>query len=176
MKVLKLAFATALALAYGDAYAFHSGGVAECEGCHSMHNSFENKANVTGMSQFSSGPYLLKANDQSGTCLNCHNSADTGPTGYHISTDASKLGPGLPPVEMTPGGDFAWLKKTYNFFVRGSPSKDDGDRRSGRRRVPRELAELHLLSRSARPLPPRRGRQRRHAGRAGLGRRQPELG
>jgi hypothetical protein len=128
MKFLKLAFAMALALAYGDAYAFHSGGVAECEGCHSMHNSFEGKANVTGMPQFQSGPYLLKAADQSGACLNCHNSPDTAPSGYHISTDASKLGPGLPPVEMTPGGDFAWLKKTYNYFVRGSPSNDDGDR------------------------------------------------
>lgn len=128
MKFLKLAFAAGFALAFGDAYAFHSGGVAECEGCHSMHNSLEGQPNVTGMPQFQSGPYLLKAQDQSGACLNCHNSPDTAPTSYHVSTDASKLGPGLPPVEMTPGGDFAWLKKTYNFFVRGSPAVADGDR------------------------------------------------
>ena len=32
----------------GPAQAFHSGGVAECEGCHSMHNSFDGSPNVTG--------------------------------------------------------------------------------------------------------------------------------
>ena len=132
MKMFKLtryvAAATAVVGYAPGASAFHSGGVAECEGCHSMHNSLENKSVAPSLPQFTAGPYLLKAQDQSGTCLNCHNSPDSAPSGYHISTDSSKLGPGLPPVEMTPGGDFAWLKKTYNFFVRGSPSTDDGDR------------------------------------------------
>jgi hypothetical protein len=128
MKFLKLAFAAAFAFAYGDAYAFHSGGVAECEGCHSMHNSLENKANVTGLPQFTGARYLLKATDQSGACLNCHESPDTAPSGYHISTAEEMLAPGVPPVEMTPGGDFAWLKKTYNFFVRNSPSVAHGER------------------------------------------------
>jgi len=125
---LYLAAAIAIVGYAPDARAFHTGGVAECEGCHSMHNSLENQANVTGRPQFQSGPYLLKAQDQSGTCLNCHNSPDSVPSSYHISTDSSKLGPGLPPVEMTPGGDFAWLKKTYSFFIRGTPTTDDGDR------------------------------------------------
>ena len=128
MKSLKLVLIGAVAIGIAPAaYAFHSGGVAECEGCHSMHNSLENQPNVTGMPQFQSGPYLLKATDQAGTCLNCHNSADTAPTGYHISTDASRLGPGLAPVEATPGGDFAWLKKTRTFNVRGNPTTIDGD-------------------------------------------------
>ena len=95
------------ALAFGNAYAFHSGGVAECEGCHSMHNSFEGSANVTGKAQFTGGPYLLKASDQAGTCLNCHQSADTAPTGYHISTAGVTPYDSTTPVEMTPGGDFA---------------------------------------------------------------------
>ena len=77
MKVFRLAVAAAFAFAFGNAYAFHSGGVAECEGCHSMHNSFEGSANVTGMPQFQSGPYLLKAQDQAGTCLNCHQATET---------------------------------------------------------------------------------------------------
>jgi hypothetical protein len=96
------------ALASSRAYAFHSGGVAECEGCHSMHNSFEGEANVTG-SQGGSGPYLLKAQDQSGACLNCH----TGPTlsGYHVDTNTVMDGTGMP-ANMTPGGDFSWLKIT----------------------------------------------------------------
>jgi hypothetical protein len=104
----------------GMAYAFHSGGVGECEGCHTMHNSFENASTYTKGTQFQAGVYLLKGTDQSSACLNCHNSADTAPSGYHVSTDESKLGVGLPPVEMTPGGDFAWLKKTYNITIRGT--------------------------------------------------------
>ena len=136
MKFLKIAFATAFAFAFGNAYAFHSGGVAECEGCHSMHNSFEGSANVTGMAQFASGPFLLKATTQSGACLNCHNSADTAPTGYHISTDGSLLhfdaatgaGNYNGPVEQTPGGDFAWLKSTRTGSIRRAPVTWAGER------------------------------------------------
>ena len=117
-----------------SAYAFHSGGVGECEGCHSMHNSFEGKAAVTGMTQFSSGPFLLKASDQSGTCLNCHeaSTADTAPTGYHISTKGANSGPTAtldnPPVEQTPGGDFAWLKMTRTGLIRNTPTTWVGER------------------------------------------------
>jgi hypothetical protein len=128
MKLFKIAAAAALALVYGNAYAFHSGGVAECEGCHSMHNSFEGSANVTGMAQYASGPFLLKAQDQSGACLNCHNSADTAPTGYHISTAGVTPNDSTAPVEMTPGGDFAWLKKTMTGSIRKTATTWDGDR------------------------------------------------
>ena len=127
---MRLAVALAFAFAFGNAYAFHSGGVAECEGCHSMHNSFEGSANVTGLAQYQSGPFLLKAQDQSGACLNCHQSADTAPTGYHISTAAVLPYDSTTPVEMTPGGDFAWLKKTMNVTIRGKTATDgnQGDR------------------------------------------------
>ncbi len=128
MKLIKYAVAAALAFAFGNAYAFHSGGVAECEGCHSMHNSLEGSANVTGLAQYASGPYLLKARDQSGACLNCHENA--GPGSYHIST------PGVTPynnapttwVGLTPGGDFAWLKKTMTTTIRGGIGVNEGDR------------------------------------------------
>ena len=126
IKVVLAAVSTLLICA--PAYAFHSGGVAECEGCHTMHNSLDGAAMATGLPQYQSGPFLLKANDASGSCLNCHNAADTAPSSYHISTDTSKLGPGLPPVEATPGGDFAWLKKTYTFNIRGNATTVDGDR------------------------------------------------
>ncbi len=126
-KILAAAAIFSLATA-GSALAFHSGGVAECEGCHSMHNSFEGSANVTGMAQFQSGPYLLKANDQSGACLNCHNSADTAPTGYHISTGGVTPYDSTTPVEMTPGGDFAWLKKTMTGSIRKTATTWEGDR------------------------------------------------
>lgn len=111
------------------AFAFHSGGVAECEGCHSMHNSFEGAANVTGMPQYQSGPYLLKAQDQSGACLNCHDSADAAGSGYHISTHGNfGAGTTAAPVEGKPGGDFAWLKMTTTGAVRKAPTTWDGDR------------------------------------------------
>jgi hypothetical protein len=129
MKLLKITFAAVFALAFGNAYAFHSGGVAECEGCHSMHNSFEGSANVTGMPQYTSGPYLLKAQDQSGACLNCHDAADTAGSGYHISTHGTfGVGTTAVPVEGKPGGDFAWLKMTTTFKVRGAATTSDGDR------------------------------------------------
>jgi hypothetical protein len=133
MKFLKMTFAAVFALAFGNAYAFHSGGVAECEGCHSMHNSFENAANVTGMPQFTSGPYLLKAQDQAGTCLNCHEQPDTAPNSYHISTKGVKIvaqgGDGThSPTEMTPGGDFAWLKTTRSGLIRNNATTWEGDR------------------------------------------------
>ena len=128
MKFMKIAVAAVFAFAYGNAFAFHSGGVAECEGCHSMHNSYEGSANVTGMAQYESGPYLLKAQDQSGACLNCHG-AGTTLSSYHISTEGV-----LPyenatiPAQITPGGDFSWLKKTMTVTIRGSTFEVDGDR------------------------------------------------
>jgi predicted CXXCH cytochrome family protein len=109
MKVAKVTFLFVMAalVAAGmstTAYAFHSGGVAECEGCHSMH------------SPKAGGSFLMVGTDQSSTCLSCHqNAADTGPNSYHVSTDPSKLGAGLAPMQRTPGGDFGWLKKTYTF-------------------------------------------------------------
>jgi hypothetical protein len=126
MKFLKVAVMAACAFAFGNAYAFHSGGVAECEGCHSMHNSFEGAANVTGMAQYASGPFLLKAQDQSGACLNCH----TGPTlsSYHVDTDTVVDSTGLP-SNMTPGGDFSWLKIDGVYNVRGTTYTDHGERR-----------------------------------------------
>ena len=93
-----------------------------------MHNSFEGSANVTGMAQYSSGPYLLKAQDQSGACLNCHG-AGTTLSGYHVSTEGvAPYENTTIPAQMTPGGDFSWLKKTMSVTIRGSTFVEDGDR------------------------------------------------
>lgn len=108
MKGLKLSLiiltATLLIGMSGMAYAFHAGGVAECEGCHSMHSPKRG------------GSFLLVGTDASSTCLSCHQSASaTGPSSYYISTPDTKLTAGLSPLQRTPGGDFGWLKKTYNY-------------------------------------------------------------
>jgi predicted CXXCH cytochrome family protein len=104
-----LAGASLLLLARSTPQAFHSGGVAECAGCHSMHEP-------------KSTSYLLVGTDRGSTCLSCHQSAsDTGPSSYHVSTVDAKLGPGMAPLHRGPGGDFGWVKKTY---IAGSVNED----------------------------------------------------
>jgi len=80
------------------ASAFHGGGVAHCDGCHSMHNSADNPI---GSSAVANG-LLLKGSDASSTCLNCHAG---GGGGYHIASDTVE--------NMNAGGDFGWLKINY---------------------------------------------------------------
>jgi hypothetical protein len=93
----------------GTAFAFHTGGVAACDGCHSMHNSAESP--VTG----APSGQLLKGTDPSSTCLNCH----AGSGGERIlSTDAS---------DFSPGGDFFWLTQSYTNTVEGTPVTSDPD-------------------------------------------------
>jgi hypothetical protein len=132
MKATKILAAAALFTfaTAGSALAFHSGGVAECEGCHTMHNT---KGSATGKNvPLAKGTglgasFLLQGTDQSSTCMNCHNVADTAPNGYHIASDyGNAYADGVAPVQMTPGGDFGWLKKTYTYSVRGTATTDDG--------------------------------------------------
>jgi hypothetical protein len=102
---LALAGAGLLTLAMGgNALAFHGGGVAHCDGCHSMHNSADNPRAGSAMSND-----LMKGSDASSTCLNCHN----GNGGYHI---ASTVG-----SNVSQGGDFFWVSTdgTYTYYSRG---------------------------------------------------------
>lgn len=114
---ISLLFAGLFILIAGTApQAFHSGGVAECGGCHSMH------------SPKAAGSFLLVGSDQGSTCLTCHEHAgDTGPERYHVSTAVADMAAGVPPKQRTPGGDFGWLKKTYTFTVRGTTTTEPGD-------------------------------------------------
>jgi hypothetical protein len=126
MRVLALLLSVLLPV---TANAFHSGGVADCEGCHSMHNSLEGSPNVTGRTfAQGAGPFLLKATDASGACLNCHQAADTAPSSYHVSTNGINPYDSTNPVEMTPGGDFAWLKKTMTYVASGVTGTNFGER------------------------------------------------
>jgi len=96
-------------MAAGSAMAFHGGGVAHCDGCHSMHNSPDNP--VEGLANTT----LLKGSDPSSTCLNCHN----GTGSYHInSTDGSNA---------KEGGDFYWVSNPYSVVVRGNTNTYGGD-------------------------------------------------
>lgn len=129
MKVIKLSLvimaAALLTIGLGGmAYAFHDGGVAYCEGCHTMHNSL-NGVKMTKYGSTTIGTannYLLQASDQSSTCLSCHGSSSTG--GYHILDTAAAAT--NPPRNYTAGGDFGWLKATYSWTLprSGSSLKD----------------------------------------------------
>ena len=114
MKLVRIAFALVVALGFGRAQAFHSGGVAECEGCHSMH------------SPAPGGYSLLIGTDASSTCLSCHEVAGAlTPSSYHISTASVDMPAATStPINRTPGGDFGWLKKTYTWTGGGLEKGD----------------------------------------------------
>jgi hypothetical protein len=98
--------------------AFHNGGVGACDGCHTMHNSAGNipmtkNARPTGFGN----PSLLLGSDPSSTCLVCH--AGSTPTDrFKIATNPIPV-QGSPPLQLTPGGDFAYLLKNYNWVSSG---------------------------------------------------------
>jgi len=108
--LLAIVGAGLLTLAFtGTALAFHEGGVAHCDGCHSMHDSADNPVAGTANAM------LLKGSDASSTCLNCHN----GTGSYHVnSTDGSNA---------KAGGDFYWVSNPYVVVVRGNPVTFGGD-------------------------------------------------
>jgi len=114
IRILLMAGVAGLAvIGLSPVYAFHSGGVAECGGCHSMHDAASNP--------------LLQKGDPSSTCLNCHEHAgDTGPSSYHISSAVVDMPDGVPPKQRGPAGDFGWLKKNYTYTLRGTPTTDFG--------------------------------------------------
>ena len=110
MKVTLAVAASALLLA-APAMAFHDGGVAKCEGCHTMHNSLNNTT-MGGGTQLQAGPYLLQGGGEaSDACLNCHGKSQT-ISSYNVATPTVSYGAtaDLYPQQRTPGGDFAWLK------------------------------------------------------------------
>ncbi|MDA8242343.1 MAG: hypothetical protein M0Z67_18485 [Nitrospiraceae bacterium] len=90
-------------LSSGESFAFHTGGVAECMGCHNIHDARSASA-------------LLAGTDISSTCLDCH--GESGAGGYHIATPDADMPAGTPPGNMTQGGDFGWLKKAYTYSPR----------------------------------------------------------
>lgn len=100
MSRLRLALAVALALVAGRTLAFHEGGAASCEGCHSMHGTPSGRE---------AGAGLLAGSDPSSTCLQCHGGTTRGT--YQVFT--SNIGPGVVPQQLTPGGDFAWLQRSF---------------------------------------------------------------
>ncbi|RII27294.1 MAG: hypothetical protein CXR31_08590 [Geobacter sp.] len=82
---------------YQAAEAFHAGWTGDCDGCHAP-SSLTGEVTV-GLSLTSSE-----------ICLRCHSAAK--PVDYQVATNPIPP-PGIPPVSLTPGGDFAYLQKRY---------------------------------------------------------------
>jgi len=107
--LLKLTLILTLGLGASAALAFHDGGVAECAGCHTMHNSQDgdlvDEAHPTG------NAYLLNFGNPSDTCLQCHASYGqfAGGNGYGA------------------GGDFYWLTKEWSWEAHNHTYTSDAE-------------------------------------------------
>lgn len=99
------------------ALAFHAGGVAHCDGCHTMHNSVDGQPVAgTGADRTS----LMLGSDPSSTCLNCHGDVGAGRTSsYHVMSEDGHY--------FHSGGDFFWVQKTYSYDVRGTETFSNGE-------------------------------------------------
>jgi hypothetical protein len=138
MKLMKLAVAAVFAMGSSSAYAFHDGGVAECDGCHVMHNAKDGVSTTTFAGNALGGhasavaprtnvtnSFLLQGSDQSSTCLMCHGQPKAAfGSDYHI---ADLLNATIP-TNRTPGGDFGWLSKSFSWTAWGSTLTSAGER------------------------------------------------
>jgi hypothetical protein len=97
--------------------AFHGGGTGECQGCHTMHDPKASQQQTVQITGSQKNPSLLKGPDPSSTCLTCHMApGGTGqPQGHYIASNDADMPAGRPPAQLTPGGDFGWLKKDYSW-------------------------------------------------------------
>lgn len=106
---------------------FHNGGMGNCDGCHSRARKTGPQSAAIFPSSTTAGaipasPYMLNGSDPGSTCLVCH-AAPIGvkePTAQYVATGSADLSsPGAPPRQLTPGGDFGWLKKSYHWSKGG---------------------------------------------------------
>jgi hypothetical protein len=100
----------------GYALAFHDGGVAHCDGCHTMHNSENGESIIQGGTVGTAGDHLTIGATPSSTCLSCH---------ARLTASYGVLGADTN-VKLTPGGDFLWVTKTYVYSSHGTHT-NEGD-------------------------------------------------
>jgi hypothetical protein len=109
------AFVLGAALAAGAAHAdFHAGGVGDCAGCHTMHNSLSGqRMTVKSLPVGQANTFLLRGTDTSSTCLGCHHTTEATPQTYQVSSPANATTSGgrAAPSQLTPGGDFGYTQR-----------------------------------------------------------------
>jgi len=112
MKLTRMLLLTvaAVVICGAPAMAFHDGGVADCQGCHTMHNSQDNAAEATGTGTAvgeSGNPELLLYPNPTDTCLRCHRGGASRTAGY-----AAWSAPGdATYAAFSQAGDFAFLEE-----------------------------------------------------------------
>jgi len=94
-KVLMLAIGICFVLS-GSSFAFHDAGVADCAGCHTMHNSEDGA--LVDINSPNGNAWLLKDATPSDVCLSCHSvSSSRGVFGADVLTP-NALNGALPPM------------------------------------------------------------------------------
>lgn len=121
MKILVLA--CLFAFAATPVLAFHDAGVADCSGCHTMHNS-ENGVLVDPDSPLGN-PYLLNDATPSDVCLNCH--AATTPSGPGHLGNVLSDDPLAPDPEKGSGNFVFLLEDNLNDGHAGASNPIGGD-------------------------------------------------
>lgn len=105
---------------------FHNGGMGACNGCHGKDSTTAGGAFANSSSASGSGTTItLKGSDPGSTCLRCHMAPVGAQTAkeYYIATDVQDL-EASPPQQLTPGGDFAWLRKTFVWSTNGTATNN----------------------------------------------------
>ncbi|TSK04306.1 MAG: cytochrome C [Geobacter sp.] len=106
--IVCLVFSSQVATSRGEEV-FHNGGTGNCSGCHTE-------------------PPQLIGSDAGSTCLLCHQ-APIGvslPSKHYISTNLNTFSIC---VQLPPGGDFCWLRKTYKWStLQGAGELSSGER------------------------------------------------
>jgi hypothetical protein len=112
MRIAKFTALGMLILAFtaGGALAFHDAGVADCVGCHTMHNS-QDGAPIDTTGGGDGNAFLLLRENGTDTCLRCH-------AGYGQFRDGTGFGP---------GGDFYWVTKTWTWTAHHTNFESTGD-------------------------------------------------
>lgn len=90
-KALLLAAGFVFLLA-GSSFAFHDGGVAHCNGCHTMHNSADGE--LVDPNSPAGNAWLMKDETASDVCLNCHSHGSYSVLGADVLTPTAERGAG----------------------------------------------------------------------------------
>ncbi len=91
------------------------GGVGDCIGCHSMHRT---EGGTAGAGTDNSTSFT--ASDPGSTCLKCHlKVGEIRPDSHLVATAAEDMPSGVPPAQLSPGGDFGWVKKSFRWGTGG---------------------------------------------------------
>ena len=106
MKKILLLGLGALVICVVPAAAFHDGGVAHCNGCHTMHNSQDGNSVAFSSGGFprpvtTGNNWLLIYENPTDTCLNCH----YGSGSYHVWEDSGDVAAGY---DEKGAGDFIY--------------------------------------------------------------------